>query len=72
MKTPFNPNVKNPDAYRISQYFHELGCKVANPTETERAKMKISKAESSTHRIARLKLPLEFPKTRTPGLKKRR
>jgi len=56
----------------MTQYFHEIGCKVAAPTEAERIKLKIDASEKSTHRIAKLKLPLEFPKTRTPAAKKRR
>lgn len=57
---------------RMTQYFHEIGCKVAAPTEGERAKLKIDASEKSAHRIAKLKLPLDFPKTRTPASKKRR
>ncbi|MCJ1485002.1 DNA-directed RNA polymerase I subunit rpa49 [Schaereria dolodes] len=55
----------------VIQYFQELGCKVTAPTESERTKLKVSKAESSGHKIARLKLPLEFPKNRTMANKKR-
>jgi len=51
----------------MSQYFQELGCKVAAPTEKERAELRIpNKALAAQRRIARLKLPLEFPKTRVP------
>ncbi|MCJ1420353.1 DNA-directed RNA polymerase I subunit rpa49 [Xylographa parallela] len=58
---------------QIVQYFQEIGCRVANPTETEQKKMKLStKAESVTHKIAKLRLPLQFPKTRTIVPKKRR
>ncbi|MCJ1295948.1 DNA-directed RNA polymerase I subunit rpa49 [Xylographa carneopallida] len=58
---------------QIVQYFQEIGCRVAKPTETEQKKLKlITKAESSTHKIAKLKLPLEFPKTRTIVPKNRR
>jgi len=56
---------------RMTQYFQEIGCRVAAPTATERVKFKIDAKEKSMHRIAKLKLPLEFPKTRTPGVKKR-
>lgn len=56
----------------MTAYFHEIGCKVAAPTETERAKWKIAASEKSAHRIAKLKLPLDFPKIRTPAAKKRR
>ncbi|MCJ1383412.1 DNA-directed RNA polymerase I subunit rpa49 [Xylographa soralifera] len=58
---------------QIVQYFQEIGCRVANPTETEQKKMKLTtKAESSSHKIAKLRLPLEFPKMRTIVPKKRR
>ena len=56
----------------IQKYFHELGCAVAPPTETERAKMKITKAQGVGHRIARLRLPLVFPKMRIPMARKKR
>ncbi|OCK78833.1 DNA-directed RNA polymeras-like protein I 49 kDa polypeptide [Lepidopterella palustris CBS 459.81] len=48
----------------IKQYFSELGCKINPPTETERSKLKITKAESINHQIAKLRLPLNFPKQR--------
>ena len=50
----------------------ELGCKVGAPTETERAKMKISKAETTNHFIAKLRLPLNFPKIKTGPARKGR
>ena len=56
----------------ISKYYLELGCAVANPTETERAALKVNKAEVITHRLARLRLPLVFPKTRLPAARKKR
>lgn len=49
----------------ITQYFRELGCRVAAPTEAERERRKLTKAQAGVRRIARLKLPLEFPKART-------
>lgn len=57
----------------IQSYFQELGCAVDTPTEVERGKLKITKAEGVGHRIARLRLPLVFPKMRVPkaGKKKR-
>ena len=56
----------------VSKYYAELGCTTAAPTEIERTKLGISKAEGSNHRIARLRLPLVFPKMRAPvGRKKR-
>ncbi|KAL8867776.1 MAG: hypothetical protein Q9174_005442, partial [Haloplaca sp. 1 TL-2023] len=55
-------------------YFREIGAKVGPPLETERARMKIGKAEASSHQLAKLRLPLEFPKMRvlvTRGRKKK-
>ena len=48
----------------MQQYYRELGCKVGPPTEKEQQQFKIKKAEASVRRIAKLKLPLEFPKAR--------
>ncbi|EME43224.1 hypothetical protein DOTSEDRAFT_89151 [Dothistroma septosporum NZE10] len=53
----------------ISQYFHELGCKVSQPTETEANRYNLKKVERAVTRFARLKLPLDFPKPRA-GRKK--
>jgi DNA-directed RNA polymerase I subunit RPA49 len=51
--------------YRMSQYFMELGCKVNNPTEKEQADFKIpNKAVAAQRRVAKLKIPLDFPKVR--------
>ena len=57
----------------LPKYYLELGCGVALPTETERTALGIAKAEAASHRIARLRLPLVFPKMRIPaaGRKKR-
>ena len=55
----------------MMQYFRELGCKVTSPTEAERAKAKLNKAEAAAHKIARLKLPLEFPKLRVMAAKRK-
>ncbi len=48
----------------IMQYFRELGCKVAPLTEKEREQRKLKKVEASMVKIAKLKLPLDFPKVR--------
>ncbi|KAF2868436.1 DNA-directed RNA polymeras-like protein I 49 kDa polypeptide [Massariosphaeria phaeospora] len=55
----------------IRQYFGELGCKVTPPTVPEREKLNITKAEAVNHNIAKLKLPLVFPKTKGLPNKKR-
>lgn len=46
----------------IKQYFAELGCKLTAPTQSDLTNMKLTKAESVNHFIAKLKLPLTFPK----------
>ncbi|KAK8223629.1 RNA polymerase I associated factor, A49-like protein [Phyllosticta capitalensis] len=58
------------DNKQIAQYFHEIGCKVGVPTEKERGK-KYSKAEATNHKIAKLKIPLDFPKQRNLPAKRR-
>lgn len=59
------------DGKQMNQYFRELGCKVAGPTEKEREKLEIGKAEAPLHHIAKLKLPLDFPKQRVMAAKRR-
>ncbi|CAD6563762.1 MAG: DNA-directed RNA polymerase I subunit rpa49 [Alectoria sarmentosa] len=61
------------DSKDVQKYFQELGCAIALPTEIERGKLKMTKAERVGHRIARLRLPLVFPKMRVPmaGKKKK-
>lgn len=49
---------------QVGQYFHELGCRVGLPTEKEREVRGLSKAQAAATRIAKLKLPLDFPKPR--------
>ena len=44
--------------HRIKQYFAELGCKLNAPTQTDLTRMKLTKAETANHFIAKLKLPL--------------
>ena len=56
----------------VSKYFAELGCVLARPSDAERGALDIMKAEAQNHSIARLKLPLSFPKTRMGTAKKRR
>ena len=57
---------------QIKQYFQELGCRVAAPTQNEMARMKIEKKEAAQHQVAKLRLPLAFPKMRVTVQKKRR
>ncbi|GMG46259.1 unnamed protein product [Aspergillus oryzae var. brunneus] len=53
----------------ITQYFRELGCRVVKPRETEFAKwgIKGGKAEANARRVARLRVPVEFPKVSRGG-----
>lgn len=53
----------------IRKYFKEIGARVRLPSEHERERMKIGKAEASAHRLAKLRLPLEFPKIRVLAAK---
>lgn len=60
----------------IVQYFRELGCKVAAPTEKERESVNqwwggqpMNKGTATVTRVAKLKLPPDFPKARS-GRKK--
>ena len=49
-------------------YYSLIGAKWANMTETQRNAKNLSKAEASTHKHAKLVLPLVFPK---PGIRRR-
>ena len=56
----------------VPKYYGELGCTVALPSEAERAVLKLKKVEATTHRLAKLRLPLVFPKMRLPAARKKR
>ena len=56
----------------VQKYFKELGCTVDVLNDTERGKLKITKAEATSHRRARLKLPLVFPKMKVQKTGKRK
>lgn len=57
------------DNQTITQYFRELGCRVDKPRETEFAKWNVKggKAEAAARRVARLRVPVEFPKMSRGG-----
>ncbi|SLM41285.1 RNA polymerase I associated factor, A49-like [Lasallia pustulata] len=55
----------------ITQYFRELGCKVMPMSDTEIARLKLTKAEGKGRKVARLMLPLEFPKVRVRDSRRR-
>jgi DNA-directed RNA polymerase I subunit RPA49 len=46
----------------LARYFQELGCVVKAPTDSERVKLKINKNVAKASRVAKLRLPLQFPK----------
>ncbi|KAF2115076.1 DNA-directed RNA polymeras-like protein I 49 kDa polypeptide [Lophiotrema nucula] len=54
----------------IKQYFAELGCRITAPSESERTRLKISKAEAVNHFFAKLRVPLSLPKVKTGGRRK--
>ncbi|KAK5166075.1 DNA-directed RNA polymerase I subunit rpa49 [Saxophila tyrrhenica] len=53
------------DAKEMAQYFRELGCRIAAPTEGERERWGIKKGQERSVKVAKLKLPLDFPKARS-------
>lgn len=55
----------------MDKYFKEVGAKVVLLTERQREDQKLTKEEASMHRIAKLELPLQFPKERKIPMKKR-
>ncbi|QDS69982.1 hypothetical protein FKW77_003061 [Venturia effusa] len=58
---------------QMNQYYMELGCKVAPPSERERAKFGLkSKAEGQGHSVAKLLIPLVWPKQRVISQRKKR
>ncbi|KAL9612426.1 MAG: hypothetical protein Q9167_002974 [Letrouitia subvulpina] len=57
---------------QVRKYYAEIGCKVGPPTEAERTRMGIGKAEAKAHLVAKLKLPLEFPKAKSVPKRMRR
>lgn len=52
------------DNKTVRKYFKEIGCRILAPTEGERARWGLGKAEAASHQVAKLRLPLEFPKMR--------
>lgn len=56
------------DSPVVQQYFRELGCIVDKPRESEFAAWGVkTKSEAAAKRIARLRLPLKFPKPSRGG-----
>ncbi len=52
------------DNKKVRMYFKEIGCRIAAPTEGERTRWRLGKTETASHQVAKLRLPLEFPKMR--------
>ena len=48
----------------ITQYFRELGCRISAPSKSGQDKQKPEKAPQVGVKVAKLKLPLDFPKQR--------
>ena len=48
----------------ITQYFRELGCKVVALTDKEREQKGLNKGQAAQVKMAKLRLPLDFPKPR--------
>ena len=49
---------------QVNAQFSELGARTGPLTETERTRMGVGKAEAKMHVIAKLRLPLQWPKLR--------
>ncbi|KAI9736872.1 MAG: DNA-directed RNA polymerase I subunit rpa49 [Claussenomyces sp. TS43310] len=52
------------EAKQLSQYFREIGARVGPMPTSEGKKLGLDKAAMAQRKFAKLKLPLEFPKTR--------
>jgi len=59
------------DDRAVAKYFRELGCRVVPLGEKDRGRFGVAKAEAKGRTVARLKLPLEFPKQRVLPAKRR-
>ena len=47
---------------RLTKYYAELGAKCTTMRDAERMRANLTKTEASQHKIARVHLPLQFPK----------
>jgi DNA-directed RNA polymerase I subunit RPA49 len=55
------------EANKTIGYFRELGCRVGALSAKERDAQRLSAVEAKTKKVARLQIPLEFPKTARGG-----
>jgi len=46
----------------IAQYFHEIGAKITGLSDVERKRLGLEKAAAAQRKVAKLKIPLDFPK----------
>ena len=53
-------------------HFRELGCRVTSMNDSDRINLRVSSSESKGQRMAKLIIPLDFPKIEAKGNKKRR
>jgi DNA-directed RNA polymerase I subunit RPA49 len=60
-----NPN-------EMQRYFSELGCKISALTAAQKDALRIGTKEAGSYKMARLQLPLEFPKQRSGKAGQRR
>ncbi|KAI9816159.1 MAG: DNA-directed RNA polymerase I subunit rpa49 [Phylliscum demangeonii] len=57
----------------MANYYQEIGCRVSTLTERDRARYGIqSKVEAAQHRIARLRVPLVFPKSKSVSYRRKK
>ena len=56
----------------VRKYFKEIGCVVGPPSEGEMKRMRVGKRQGKGRVVARLRLPLVFPKMRVVSQRKRR
>lgn len=47
---------------KVIQYFQELGCRIGPMNEKDRNAAKLTAAEAKVRRMARLVIPLDFPR----------
>lgn len=59
----------NLDVKQMSKYFQEVGAKILVMGENKRKELRLDKAAAAQRKIAKLKLPLEYPKL--PYMRKR-
>jgi DNA-directed RNA polymerase I subunit RPA49 len=49
-------------ANKTQQYFRELGCRISAPNEKDRSRFGIDAKAAAVRKVAKLEIPLQFPK----------